>query len=47
MSYLQIFDEKNYGDWNEVDDYDRIVAQVFQGNFKIGSEKRSDPLTGC
>lgn len=46
LSYLQIFDEKNYGDWNEVDDYDRIVAQVFQGNFKIGSEKRSDPLSG-
>lgn len=44
LSYLQRNGDKTYLNWNEQNDYNRVVNQVFSGNFRIGAEKRSDPL---
>jgi hypothetical protein len=43
LSYLQRNGEKKYADWNEQDDYHRIVCEVFSGDFRMGSEKKGDP----
>ncbi len=44
LSYLQRNGETKYADWNEQDDYHRIVCEVFSGDFRMGSEKKGDPL---
>lgn len=44
LSYLQRNGDTSYVNWNEQDDYYRIVGEVFSGNFRIGAEKKSDPL---
>lgn len=44
LSFLQRNGETAYANWNEQDDYNRVVGQVFSGNFRIGAEKKSDPL---
>lgn len=44
LSYLQRNGETAYAMWNEYEDYTRIVAQIFSGQFRIGSERGSDPL---
>ena len=44
LSSLQRNGDPAYNSWNEQDDYQRIVGQVFSGKFRIGAEKKSDPL---
>lgn len=44
LSFLQRNGETAYINWNEQDDYQRVVREVFSGNFRIGAEKKSDPL---
>lgn len=44
LSYLQRPGEHKYDNWNEQDDYQRIVTEVFSGDFRMGSEKKGDPL---
>ncbi|MEY4505428.1 MAG: hypothetical protein RL297_6 [Pseudomonadota bacterium] len=44
LSYLQRNGSTEYAHWNEQTDYTRILAQVFSGQFRIGSETESDPL---
>ena len=44
LSYLQRNGDSTYNHWNEVDDYTRIINQVFRGNFRIGAEKKGDLL---
>jgi hypothetical protein len=44
LSYLQRDGDGAYACWNEVSDYDRITSQIFDGNFRIGPDRRSEPL---
>ena len=44
LSYLQRNKNKTYIDWNEEKDYIKITNQIFNGDFRIGSEKQGDPL---
>lgn len=44
LSHLQRNGNADYAQWNEQTDYSRILAQVFSGQFRIGSQKDSDPL---
>ena len=44
LSHLQRNGDLSFSNWNEIDDYARIMSQIFDGNFRIGSEKKSDPL---
>ncbi len=44
LSFLQRNGDDDCSNWDEQNDYNRIVGEVFSGNFRIGAEKRSDPL---
>ena len=44
LSFLQRNGDKAYINWDEQNDYLRIVNEIFSGNFRIGAEKKSDPL---
>lgn len=44
LSYLQRHGDAKFASWNEHDDYLRIINEVFSGEFRMGSEKKGDPL---
>ena len=44
LSHLQRNGDLIYRSWDEVSDYQRIIGQVFSGEFRMGSERKGDPL---
>lgn len=45
LSHLQRDNDPNFRNWDEVSDYQRILGQVFTGEFRMGSERKGDPLS--
>jgi hypothetical protein len=45
LSYLQRDENPTFSNWNESDDYSRIIGQVFSGEFRLWSDRKADPLT--
>lgn len=44
LSYLQRNGDPKFSNWSETDDYQKIIDQVFSGDFRYGTERRADPL---
>lgn len=45
LSYLQRDRDERYANLNEHDNYQKIITEVFSGDFRIGAEKKGDPLS--